>query len=120
MKDADEPEVMHFKEQRVGESLVLSWIPKDEHASLTRKNAGPTRSDVGAALHRLGRSVTTHALAVELAGPGATENKVVAKVRFLQREAKEALRAYVEHHGTGGRDGTLWGITANTPEQGRQ
>jgi hypothetical protein len=120
MKDADEPEPIHFKEQRVGESLVLDWIPKDEHASLTRRNSGPTRSDVGAALNRLGRSVTTHVLAVELAGHGATENEVSAMARFLQREAKETIRAYVEHHGTGGRDGTLWGIPSNISDQERR
>lgn len=110
MKDADELEPIHLKEERYGDSLVLNWIAKDEHGALTRKNAGPSRTDVGAALRRLGSDVATRPLAVELAGPGATEAEVCAMVRLLQHKAKDVFRGYVIHHGTGGRDGTVWGL----------
>jgi hypothetical protein len=118
MKDADEPEDIHLKEERVRDSLVLNWISKEEYASLTRKNGGPGSSEVGAALRKLGKDVSTRLLAIELAGPDAGEKAIDAMVRQLLREAKNILKAYIVRRGSGGRNGSLWGLRDTAGELG--
>lgn len=99
-------------------SLVFDWVSPDDFAL---RKGGLSRTAVGAALHRLIQAgadrITTHVLAMELAGKGADERTVANVERGLRRGAERHLEGYVEKLGSGRGDATEWGLPSAS-EQG--
>jgi hypothetical protein len=112
MKDADPPAPMRFQGVRTCGSVVFDPMPEADYAALTRTNTSVHRLDVAAALKKLkavnGKTVTTHILATQLAGPEAPPDVVESKKRSLQRCSKDRLRAYVTQLSEGSGHPTLW------------
>jgi len=111
-RDADPFTPIRLKGKPAYGSIVFDPIKETEYAALTRSNTSTHNSDVGQALKALGaingKTVTTHVLAMEMAGPDAPAEAIEAKKRALQRCAKDRLRAYVDHLGEGRGQSTLW------------
>lgn len=100
-------------------SLVFDWVSPDDFAL---RKGGLSRTAIGGALRRLidagATRITTHVLAMELAGKGADERTITNIERGLRRGAERHLEAYVERQGSGGRgDATEWGLPS-AEEQG--
>jgi hypothetical protein len=98
-------------------SLVFDRVGRDDYQRAAGKRTGITPGEVGAALKKLnavgGETVTTHVLAIEIAGPGADRKLIAAKEHYLRGAAHGRFRAYVAHQGSGRGDSTLWTFTVD-------
>lgn len=97
-------------------SLAFDVVDREEYAKASGKRAGVSRAEVGAALKALGAvngtTMTTHVVAMEIAGPGADAKLISAKEKNLRDNARGRFAAYVAHLGSGRHDATLWTFPA--------
>ena len=112
-REAERAAPLYFEGRKFAGTLVMEPITAQAFKALTEGEDALAPKAVGAALRHLGAvgsdaAVTTHVLAVELAGPGATEEQISLYKRALGLAAKGKLEAYCLGQGEGRR----WSLPA--------
>lgn len=107
-RDAEHAAPLFFEGRKVVGNLVMVPITAQTFKMMTEGDDVLAREKIGAALREMGAvgsgaGVTTHNLAIQLAGAGATEEQISIFKRSLGNAAKHKLEAYCLGQGEGRR-----------------
>jgi len=94
-KDAERRQApWHYEGRECAGSLAFASISGSEYHALTEGTDDMAPRQIGAALLKLGQPVSTHVLALEVAGPEASVEEIGIVERALGKLAKGKLGAY--------------------------